>query len=95
MIICQLSIAPFSDDVHLQKYVKKAIQVIKDHHVPYEINDMATIIEVDSLDTLFSIIKKAHESVMNDPVVRVITEIKIDDRRDKTVHLGDKKKAVQ
>jgi uncharacterized protein (TIGR00106 family) len=95
MIICQLSIAPVGTDVHLHSYVKKVIQVIEKHKINYETNDMATIIEADNLDIIFDIVKESHERLFNEGVVRLITEIKIDDRKDKNVRLGNKKNLVQ
>ena len=94
MIICQLSIAPVGNDIHLHSYVKKVIQVIEKHKVNYELTDMATIIEANNLDTIFDIVKDAHNTLFNDGVIRVITEIKIDDRKDKNVRLGNKKNMV-
>jgi len=94
MILCQLSIAPVGNNVHLHKYVKKVIKVIKKYEVKYEVNDMSTILEVNDLDTLFTIVKDAHSTLFNEDVFRIITEIKIDERKDKNAHLGSKRKAV-
>ena len=41
------------------------------------------------------VVKKAHEAVINSGAKRVITELKIDDRRDKDVRIGNKITAVQ
>jgi uncharacterized protein (TIGR00106 family) len=95
MIICQLSIAPVGTDVHLHSYVKKVIKVIENHKVNYETNDMATIIEADNLDKIFDIVKESHNTLFNEGIIRLITEIKIDERKDKNVLLGNKKNLVQ
>jgi len=45
---------------------------------------MGTIVQADSLDHLFTLAKKMHRQVLNDKKIkRVVTAIKIDDRRAK------------
>ena len=95
MIISQLSIAPIGKGPSLSKYVKIAIDSIKKNNVNFETNDMATIIETQDLKTLFKVVEDAHNAVLKSGAKRVITELKIDDRRDKKVKIGSKIKAVQ
>jgi uncharacterized protein YqgV (UPF0045/DUF77 family) len=56
---------------------------------------MATIIETKDLETLFSVVKDAHNAVIKSGAKRVITELKIDDRKDKEIILGTKVKSIQ
>ena len=56
---------------------------------------MGTVIETKDFETLFDIVKQAHEAVIKSGAKRVITELKIDDRQDKEVRIGTKKSAVQ
>ena len=95
MIISQLSIAPVWVGTSLSKYVKIVLDTLKENNVKFESNDMATILETDDLDKLFSIVKEAHNAVLKSGVKRVITELKIDDRKDKNVIIGTKVKAIQ
>jgi len=95
MIISQLSIAPIGKDVSVSKYVKKVIEVIKKHDVRYETNAMATVIETKDLETLFNIVQEAHMTMVNSGAERVITDLKIDDRRDKNATMKSKIKALQ
>ena len=95
MIISQLSIAPVGKDISLSKYVKKVINVLKENNITFETNDMATVIETEDLETLFNVVEKAHNAVIKSGARRVITELKIDDRRDKNVTIGTKIKALQ
>ena len=95
MIISQLSIAPIGKDVSVSKYVKKVIEVIKKHDVRYETNAMATVIETKDLETLFNIVQEAHMTMVNSGAQRVITDLKIDDRRDKNATMESKIKALQ
>ena len=95
MIISQLSIAPVGAGTSLSKYVRKALEIIGNSNINYKTNDMGTVIETKDLDTLFDIVKQAHEAVLKTGVERVITELKIDDRRDKDVRIGTKKSAIE
>lgn len=95
MIISQLSIAPVGAGTSLNKYVKRALDSLRKNNVNFEVNDMATVIETEDLETLFKVVQEAHNAVIKAGAKRVITEIKIDDRRDKNVIIGTKVKAVQ
>lgn len=95
MIISQLSIAPVGEGTSLSKYVKIVIDVLKRNNIKFETNDMATVIETEDLNTLFRVVEEAHKTVIDAGVKRVITELKIDDRRDKEIVIGTKVKSVQ
>ena len=95
MIISQLSIAPIGKNVSLSKYVKTAINVLRKNNIKFETNAMATVIETEDLKTLFNAVEEAHNAVVNLGAERVITEIKIDDRRDKKVTIESKMKSIQ
>lgn len=95
MIIAQLSIAPVGKSVSLSKYVKLVIEMLKKENIKFETNAMATVIETDDLNKLFNVVQKAHNAVLTSGARRVITELKIDDRRDKNVTMESKLKSVQ
>ena len=95
MIISQLSIVPIGKGVSVSKYVKEVIEVIKKHDVKSKTNAMATVIETKDLETLFNIVQEAHMTMVNSGAERVITELKIDDRRDKNATMKSKIRALQ
>lgn len=95
MILSQLSISPVGESIGLSKYVKIVINVLRKNNIKFVTNDMATVIEAENLDILFDVVKKAHNEVINSGAKRVITELKIDDRRDKNIKLGDKIKSIK
>ena len=90
MVLSQLSISPVGENVSLSKYVKKVIEILHKNNLKYEINDMSTVIETNNIKDLFKTVEEAHNAVFNLGAKRVITELKIDDRRDKKVLLGSK-----
>jgi len=95
MIISQLSISPVGKGVNLSRYVKEVINVLKKNNVKFETNAMATVIETEDLKTLFEVVEEAHKAVMNSGTNRVITELKIDDRQDKTATIRSKLKSIE
>lgn len=95
MIIAQVSIAPLGAGTSVSKYVKIVIDIFKKEHITFQTNPMATVIECDNLETLFMVVQKAHRAVAMAGAQRIITEIKIDDRRDKDATMKSKINALQ
>jgi|GEM_PF-149023 uncharacterized protein (TIGR00106 family) len=94
MIIASFSIAPLGTGTSVSNYVKIARETLKKEHVSFQTNPMATVIETADLATLFSVIQKAHQAVVDAGAMRIITEIKIDDRRDKESTMVSKLKSL-
>ena len=95
MIIAQLSIAPLGESISVSKYVQIVIDVLKEENVRFKTNAMATVIETKDLETLLQVVQKAHNSVISSGGKRVITELKIDDRRDKNVTIESKLESLE
>ncbi len=74
----------------LSKYIKAAIESMNDSEVRVYPRAMATEIEADDLETLFSAIKKGQEAIMNMGVKRVVVSLKVDIRTDKDAFLEKK-----
>jgi uncharacterized protein (TIGR00106 family) len=94
MIIAQISVVPIGEGLELHGYVRAAIDEIKRYGIRYEVNAMATVVEVPDLDTLFEVVKRMHNAVLKQGAKRVVTEIKIDDRKDKDATIDSKVSAV-
>ena len=58
-------------------------------NLKYELTSMGTIIEGD-LEEILALVARMHESTFSGEVTRVVTTIKIDDRRDKTISMSGK-----
>jgi len=95
MIIAQLSIAPLGAGTSVSKYVKIVIDTLKKERITFQTNPMATVIEINDLPTLFNAVQKAHNAVAAAGAERIITELKIDDRRDKDATMESKLRALQ
>ena len=91
MAIAEISVVPLGTKTpSVSQYVARAVKVLeREKDIKYEITAMGTIVEGD-LDRILAVAKKMHEGVFGEGVARVLTTVKIDDRRDKVQ--GMKKK---
>jgi uncharacterized protein (TIGR00106 family) len=85
MAIAEISVVPLGTKTpSVSQYVARAVKVLeREKDIKYEITAMGTIMEGD-LDRILAVVKKMHEGAFGEGVARVITTIKIDDRRDKS-----------
>jgi uncharacterized protein (TIGR00106 family) len=85
MAIAEVSVVPLGTKTpSVSQYVARAVKVLeREKDIKYEMTAMGTIIEGD-LDRILAAVKKMHEGIFGEGVARVLTTIKIDDRRDKT-----------
>ncbi len=90
MAFMEISIVPLgTGSASLGDYVAEAVKVLNDSGLKYILSDMGAIVEGTPTE-LFSIAQKMHESVFSKGIMRAYTVIKIDDRRDRVMHLGQK-----
>lgn len=84
MAIVEVSIVPLGTrTASVSQYVARAVKVLEqEEDMKCELTAMGTIMEGD-LDRILAVVRKMHEAVFGEGVVRVLTTIKIDDRRDK------------
>jgi uncharacterized protein (TIGR00106 family) len=95
MAILEISIVPIGiKGPSLSSYVADCIRVLKKEKIPYELTAMGTNIEGDLKD-LIKVALKMHQVPFKKGAPRVLTTIKIDDRKDKEATLSSKKRAVQ
>jgi len=97
MPIMEISIVPLgAKTASVSKYVASSIEVLKkEKGIKYKLTSMGTIIEADSVERLLGIASKMHNKVLYTGTKRVVTTIKIDDRKDKKLTAKGKIKSVQ
>jgi uncharacterized protein (TIGR00106 family) len=94
MALMHLTIIPLgTDSASLGEYIAEIQDVIEKSGYPYKLTDMGTIIEGSSKE-LLTLAAQLSESPFNQGIHRVLTQINLDDRRDKKVALGDKVASV-
>ena len=94
MAIVEVSIIPLGvSGPSLSGYVAKVLSVLRESSLAYELTAMGTIISGD-LDEILSVVRRMHESLFSSDVTRVLTQIKIDDRRDQPASPDQKIRSV-
>ena len=91
MAIAEISVVPLGTKTpSVSQYVARAVKVLeREKDIKYEITAMGTIMEGD-LDRILAVVKKMHEGTFGEGVARVLTTVKIDDRRDKAQGMVEK-----
>lgn len=96
MAIVAVSLSPVgTGQPGVSEYVAAALAVARSQdRVRFRTDPMFTTLEGD-LDEIFALVRRMQEAVFEAGAVRVGTVMKIDDRRDKTVRMEDKVRAVE
>ena len=95
MAIVEISVVPLGTNTpSISYYVAESQKILKaQDKVNYELTAMGTILEGELEDCL-EIVKKMHDSPFDAGAKRVVTQIKIDDRRDITTSTDQKIQSV-
>jgi uncharacterized protein (TIGR00106 family) len=96
MAMIDISVVPVGTGTpSVSEYVAGAVRLLKNEPgIKYELTAMNTIIEGD-LDKLLALAHKMHDSAFTAGAKRVVTTIRIDERRDKPLTIAGKIKAVK
>ena len=96
MAMVEVSVVPVGTATpSVSGYVARAVRLLRDEHdIKYELTAMGTIIEGD-LEQVLALAGKMHLSAFEAGAQRVVTIIKIDERRDKPLSMQGKVEAVQ
>lgn len=81
-VIVEFSIIPLGKGISVSKFLVPALKELDKRKVKHEITSMCTIFEANTVKEAFDLVRAAHEAVFKAGVKRVVTTIKIDDRRD-------------
>ena len=91
MVIAEVNIIPLGTKTpSVSKHLAQALRVLREEKsIKYELTSMGTILEGD-LGEILRVVRNMHEGTFDGAVMRVVTTIKIDDRRDKTLSMSGK-----
>ena len=95
MIIAEISVVPIGEGTSVSRFVRLAIDELKKTGLKTVSGPMGTSVEAASLNEILNAARAAHEAVMRAGARRVITTLKIDDRRDKPATMETKMKALE
>jgi uncharacterized protein (TIGR00106 family) len=94
MAVVEVSIIPLGlPGTSLSAHVARVLKVLQESSLKFELTAMGTIINGD-LEEIWQVLKKMHESCFAGEVGRVLTQVKIDDRRDKPASSEQKIQSV-
>jgi uncharacterized protein (TIGR00106 family) len=90
MPIAEITVVPSGVGPSVSDYVVRAIRVVEKHKdVRFQLTPMGTVIEGE-LDSILDVIRDIHNCAFDDRVKRVLTLVKIDERRDKALTMEGK-----
>ena len=96
MAMIDISVVPVGTaGPSVSEFVAGAVRLLQDEpSIKYELTAMNTIIEGD-LEHLLALAKRMHDSAFNSGIQRVVTTVRIDERRDKPLTMAGKIEAVK
>ena len=96
MAIIDISVVPVGTPTpSVSQYVAGAVEILQNEPgIKYQLTPMNTVIEGE-LDQLMSLAVRMHRSAFDAGVMRVVTTMRIDDRRDKPLTMEGKIEAVK
>jgi len=89
-VIVQFTSSPLGEGVGVSRFVAEALREVESSGLRYQLTPMSTILEADTPEGALEVVLKAHEAVFRAGAKRVVTDIKIDDRRDEPRKMEDK-----
>jgi len=93
MMLAEFSVVPIGKGESVSEYVAECLEMVVASGLDYRVNPMGTVVEGD-YDEVMDLIKSCHEKVM-ERCPRVITTIKIDDRRGASGTIESKVRSVE
>ncbi|MEM0359659.1 MAG: thiamine-binding protein [Hadesarchaea archaeon] len=95
MVVAEISVLPLgTGSPSLSDYVAKAVEVLRKRGLKYQVTAMGTLVEGE-LGEILEAVREMHEAVLEAGAQRVITTLKVDERRDKPLSLEGKVEAVR
>jgi uncharacterized protein (TIGR00106 family) len=92
-MLAEFSVVPLGKGDSVSQYVAECLKIVESSGLDYRLNPMGTVLEGD-YDRVMSVIKACHMRVM-EMTERVITSIKIDDRKGRHDMLDRKIQSVE
>jgi len=96
MAVCSVEVVPLgTKGPSVSSYVASCLKVLNDYpDLKYQLTPMSTVIEGD-VGRIFEAVLKMHQTPFASGAQRVVTSLKLDERRDKELTMKGKVDAVQ
>jgi len=95
MVIVEFNVIPLGVGVSVSKFLVPVLKELEKRNVKCEVTSMCTIFEARNVEEALNIVGAAHEAIFEADVKRVVTTIRIDDRRDKEESMQEKVKSLK
>jgi uncharacterized protein (TIGR00106 family) len=92
-MLVEFSIIPVGKAAGIGKDIAKVLEIVDSSGLPYKLNPMGTVVE-GNWDDLMALIKKCHQAALRGGE-RVVTSIKIDDRKKHRNMIEEKVKSIE
>lgn len=94
-VVAEISVVPLgTSSPSVSQHVAACLDILKEAQgIHYQLTAMGTIVE-GPLERVLEVAKLMHRACFNMGVQRVVTTIKIDERKDKPLTIGGKVEAV-
>jgi len=94
-VVVELNIIPLGEGASVGKVLAYAIKELEKLNVKYQVTPMCTIFEAENVGEAFRIVEAAHEALFRVGVKRVVTTVRVDDRRDVSRGMNEKVKSLK
>jgi uncharacterized protein (TIGR00106 family) len=92
-MIAEFSIIPIGKGYSISNEVAEVLDIVDSSGLPYKINPMGSVVEGSWADVM-ELVRRCHETVSKRSD-RVVTSIKIDDRKNSTDRISGKVESVE
>ncbi len=92
-MIAEFSIVPVGKGVSLSPFVAECLRIVEESGLKHQLTPMGTVLEGDT-EKVMDTIMACHSQVLR-MSERVVTSIKIDDRRDRPMDMERKVRSVE
>ncbi|MGC8606005.1 MAG: MTH1187 family thiamine-binding protein [Vulcanisaeta sp.] len=85
-VIVEIAVDPIgTSSTSVGDYIRIAIDIIKKSGYKYEVGPMSTSVELPSIEALGKLLQDIHDALYRAGIKRIVTTVRIDDRRDKAI----------
>ena len=95
VVVVEFSVIPVGEGVSLSKLIAHAVKVLEEKEVKHLTTPMGTILEAKTLSEALRYVEMAHEAIFEAGAKRVVTLIKVDERRDVERSMENKLKSLK
>jgi len=95
MLIVEIAVDPIgTSSPSVGDYIRRVVEVIKRRGLKHWVGPMGTSIEISSFKELGELLQDIHDELNRLGVMRIVTAVRIDDRRDKGIDMEYKVRRV-